>query len=189
VPETQGSEEDSLSALTGVHFTRSPRRYHIEGISQDHTEPPNSKEGTTMKALSEQLSEMSVRAKRTEDLVAATRENNRAKLQAHHDALQESIAAQRDKAKQHASAASDSAHAQWDDARNSADQRFATLRARAEERRAERNAKKAQRHAERAEQDAAAAVDFALYVLDEAQYALVDAAIARAEADEPAPSS
>ena len=141
-----------------------------------------------MKALSEQLNEMSVRAKRTEVLIAATRENNRAKLQAHHDALQKSIAAERDKAKQRASAASDAAHAQWDDARILAEQRFATLRARAEEQRAERNVEKAQRHAQRAEQDAVDAVDFALYVLDEAQYALIDAAIARAEADELAPN-
>lgn len=149
-----------------------------------------------MKALSEQLSDMSVRAKQTEDAVGAmhekdqaTREKNRAKLEAQRDELKKSIVAEREKAKQRASAAADTAHAQWNDTRNSVEKRFATLKSHAEERRAERNVKKAEKHAERAEEDAADAVDFALYVLDEAEYALIDAAIARAHADELALSS
>jgi phage shock protein A len=185
-----------------VENSISAHRARSTGIPAEQDPPSpclalNLEEGTTtMKALSEQLSDLSVRAKQTEDAIEATREKNRetreknrAKLDARRDELKKSIAAERTKAKKRASARVDTAHAQWNDARNSVEQRFAKLKSNAEERHAERNAKHAEKHAERAEEDAADAVEFALYVLDEAEYALIDAAIARSEADELALSS
>jgi hypothetical protein len=140
--------------------------------------------GAIMKKLSERLSELAVRAKNTEDVIAATRSKDRARLDAQQSVLKASIATASADAKGRASAAKDSARGQWGEARSSVEQRFETMRADADERRVERGIKKAEHHAEAAEQDAADAIDFALYVLDQAEYALIAAAIARADADD-----
>jgi hypothetical protein len=137
-----------------------------------------------MKPLSEQLSDLSERAKKTEDVVAAARERNRANLQREHDRLKASIDENNARANGAVAAAQDYAENRWNDARASVHDRFASLRDKAEDRRADRDIKRAQHRADEAEQDAADAVDFALYVLDEAEYAIVDAVLARADADE-----
>jgi hypothetical protein len=137
-----------------------------------------------MKALSEQLNELSERSKKTEDLVAAARERNRAKLEARRAALTTSIAATGTRAEQRVAATGDAVQDTWNRARDSVDQRFTTLRAAADQRRAGRDLKHAEHRAVQAEQDAADAIDLALYVLDQAECAVIDAAIARADADE-----
>jgi hypothetical protein len=142
-----------------------------------------------MKPLSEQLSELSARSKKTEDVIDAAREKNRAKLETERDNLKTSIGAGAAKAKEHASAVKNTAQTKWNATRASVDQHFADMRADADHRRDERDINKAERHAEKAEQDAADAIDLALYVLDQAEYAVVDAAIARADADDLAASN
>jgi hypothetical protein len=77
----------------------------------------------------------------------------------------------------------------WQELRTAVDGTFATIRANAEKRHAERDLKRAERRADTAEQDAADAVAFALYALDQAEYAIIDAAIARADADDLLPKS
>jgi hypothetical protein len=137
-----------------------------------------------MKALSEQLSDLSDRAKRTEDVVAAAREKDRAKLESQRAQLKTSIADGNAKAKASAATEKDKADRWWSNTRLSVDERFATLRAKADDRRAERDIKKAEHRADEAEQDAADTVSWALYVLDQAECAVIDAAIARAHADD-----
>jgi hypothetical protein len=180
--------DDADSAqLARIHATGAP---NAAGTRAQRGQPkllrraPTQKEGTLMKALSEQLSELSVRSKRTEDVIAATRKKDRAKLETQRAALRTSIATETSAAKDRASAAKNNARAQWSDARTSVEKRFTTLRANADARRAEKGVKRAEHHAEAAELDAVAAVDFALYVLDQAEYAVIDAALARADADD-----
>ncbi len=135
-----------------------------------------------MKALSDQLRKLSFRSKKTEDVIAATLQKDRAKLEAQRAALRTSIAAEGDATKDHTTAAKDLAHTEWGHARTSVEQRFTTIRANADERRVEKGVKNAEHHAETAELDAVDAIDFALFVLDQAEYAVIDAAIARADA-------
>jgi hypothetical protein len=137
-----------------------------------------------MKALSEQLSDLSVRSKRTEDVVAAAREKDRAKLEGQREQLKTSIANANAKARERATSAQESTQKWWSETRSSVDERFATKRSQADKRRGDKDIKKAERHAEQAEQDAAAAIDWVRYVLDQAEYAVVDAVIARADADD-----
>jgi len=63
------------------------------------------------------------------------------------------------------------------------EQRRAELRAKVEERHAERKVEQAQRNADDAEDYASGLVLMAAYVIDAAEYAVVDATIARSEAD------
>jgi hypothetical protein len=137
-----------------------------------------------MKALSEQLSDLAARSKKTEDVVAAARENNRAKLESQRDRLKNAIADGDAKAQARAAAAETKRQQWWSDTRSSVDARFTAMHAEADLRRTEKDVKKAERHAEQAEQDAADAIDWALFVLDQAEYAAIDAVMARAEADD-----
>src|SRR2546421_8103769 len=145
---------------------------------------PTSEERSTMKALSEQLSVLSDRVKKTEDVVAAARQKNRGNLENQRDRLRTSIAERNANIEEHLAAAKGKAEASWGETRSSIQHWFTTIQAAADERRAERGIKKAERHADIAEQDAADAIDLALYVLEQAEYAVVDAALARADADE-----
>lgn len=137
-----------------------------------------------MKTLSEQLSELSDRARKVEDTVGAARERDRTRLEAQQTALKTSVEAGKAKVGEDVTGAKAGMQARWDDVRSSVDQRFAEMRETAKERHNERDIRKAEHHADVAEQDAADAVDLALFVLDEAEYAVIDAVIARADADD-----
>jgi hypothetical protein len=126
-----------------------------------------------MKKLSEQLSDLSVRAKKTEDFVASAQQKDVAKIESEKTALAERAGAKREQAT-----------SKWTDARSALDARFATIKANAEERRFEKDVKKAEHRADQAEEDAADAIDFALYVLDQTEYTIADAVIARTDAED-----
>src|SRR6266702_742393 len=175
------------SQSAGVAWTGPPFRVHIHPLRVDEVRTRaglHEKKGPTMKALSEQLTDLAARSKKTEDVVAAAREKNRAKLESERDKLKTSIADRNAKAQERAASAEAKRQEWWSEARSSVDARFATMRAEADERRAEEDINKAERHAEQAEQDAADAIDWALYVLDQAEYSVIDAVIARADADD-----
>ncbi|MDX6228396.1 MAG: hypothetical protein QOI76_1786 [Frankiales bacterium] len=137
-----------------------------------------------MKALSEQLSDLAARSKKTEDVVAAAQERNREKLQSQREKLKAAIADGNAQAQARAAAAETKRQQWWSDTRSSVDARFAAMRAEADHWRTGRDVKKAERHAEQAEQDAMDAIDWALFVLDQADYAVIDAVMARADADD-----
>jgi hypothetical protein len=137
-----------------------------------------------MKALSAQLTDLAARSKKTEDVVAAAKEKNRARLESQRDQLKTSIADRNARAKARAASTEAKSQQWWTDTRSSVDARFATMRAEADERRTEKDIKKAEHHAEQAEQDAVDAIDWAIYILDQAEYAVIDAVIARADADD-----
>jgi hypothetical protein len=133
-----------------------------------------------MQPLSKQLQDLSDRAKKTEDVVAAARSKDRQRLAQQKADLRASIAA----ASAEASNARDKLSTWWADTRASVDDRFAARRAKGEERHLGHDLKKAQHQADEAEADAADAVACALYLLDEAEQAVIDAVSARAVADE-----
>ena len=141
-----------------------------------------------MQPLSEQLTELAARAKRSEDFVNAATAKNRAYLDDQRESLKKSIATGKARMSADAANAQDRTRTWWNDARQSIDARVAELRTERDDHRATHDLKRAQRRAEDAEEDAAYAVDFALQMLDEAEYAVADAVLARIEVDELAAS-
>jgi uncharacterized coiled-coil DUF342 family protein len=137
-----------------------------------------------MKPLSEQLTELADRVKKSEDFVTEARAKNRAYLDNERETLKTSIASGQAQISADASATDDKVRGWWNDTRQSINERVAELRAERDDHRAAHDLKKAEHRAEDAEQDAAYAVDFALAMLDEAEYAVADAVIARIDADE-----
>jgi len=141
-----------------------------------------------MKPVSEQLTDLAARAKRSEDFVDEARAKNRAYLDNERETLKKSIATGKAQMNADAAAAQDKTRGWWNEARQSIDDRVAELRAERDDRHAAHDLKKAERRAEDAEEDAAYAVDLALQMLDEAEYAVADAILARLDADERAAS-
>jgi chromosome segregation ATPase len=139
-----------------------------------------------VKKLSDQLSALADRTKKTEDTVGAARDKDRQKLEAQRAAIKASADEHADSAKADVTGVKNKAGAKLEAARTSVDSHFAAMRDHAEKRRAEHDSKRAEHHADLAEQDACDAVDLALYTLDNAEYAIIDAAIARADADDAA---
>ncbi len=132
-----------------------------------------------MPKLSAQLSELSGRVAKAEDVIAAAQDRDRQRLEAQRAELQSSVQS----GKEHAAAAGAAAASWWSQTRGSADDWFAGQRAKAAQRREDHDLKKATHQADEAEADAADAVDFAAFALDQAQYAIIDAVLARADAD------
>jgi hypothetical protein len=132
-----------------------------------------------MKKLSDQLSDLSARAKKTEDVVAAAKDKNRAKLETERTSLKTAV----DKQTADLADKADGAKSKWEQARASVDAHFTAVRADADARHFEKDVKKAERRADQAEDDAADAIEYALYVLDQTDYLISDAVIARADAD------
>jgi hypothetical protein len=132
-----------------------------------------------MPKLSVQLAELSDRAAKVEDVVSAAQGRDRQRLEAQRAALQTAI----DTGKSRAAEARTSAESWWDQSRGSADNWFAGVRAKAEQRRDDWDRKQAEHRADEAEADAVDAIDFAIYALNEAEYAVIDATLARTDAD------
>jgi hypothetical protein len=145
---------------------------------------PAHPEGVHMKPLSEQLTDLAARAKKSEDFVTAARAKNRAYLDGERESLQKSITIGKERMSADAAVAQDKTRSWWNDARQSIDARVGELRSERDNLRAAHDLKKAERRADDAEDDAAYAVDFALQMLDEAEYAVTDAILARIDADE-----
>ena len=134
-------------------------------------------------ALSDQLSDLAHRTKQLEDSAAATREQDRDKLEQQRDKLDATMRAQAEKVKTDAQDAGVQIRSWWSDTTDRIEERRADLRARMDQSRAEHEADKAERDADDAEDYAAALIGLAAYMTDAAEYAVVDAAIARSQAD------
>jgi len=137
-----------------------------------------------MKPLSEQLQDLSQRAKKIEDSASAVHKKNHAQLEHRLDQLHSDIQSSGQKLEASAAKAKQDVHSGWADIKHRVDERLTAARTKLQEHKAERDVNRAERRAENAETDAADAIAFALYVLDQAEYAVVDAALARAAADD-----
>ncbi len=136
-----------------------------------------------MKPLSEQLQDLSQRARKIENSATALREKNQAELERRRNQLESDMKSTGQKIEASAAAAKENVRSGWADIRNRIDKQLAGARMKLEERKAEMDVNRAERRAQAAEDDAADAIALAVYVLDQAEYAVVDAALARASAD------
>jgi hypothetical protein len=136
-----------------------------------------------MKPLSEQLADLSARAKKAEDDAAASRTEQRAKIQDRVDKLQADTAARTAKVTAAGVAAKDAVVGQWQTLQQQAKANNDRIRADIDAKKAEHEKVHAQHKAERAEDSAAAAIAFAYDAIDYAEAAVLDAVIARSDAN------
>jgi hypothetical protein len=135
-------------------------------------------------ALSDQLTDLASRTKKLEDAAAAARAKNRAKLEQDREKLHSTMTSEAKSIKSSADKAGTDVSSWWAETTARMEQQRADLRAKVDQRRAERQVAKAERNAADAEDYAADMVSWAAYALDSAEYAVIDATIARSEADE-----
>jgi hypothetical protein len=135
-------------------------------------------------ALSDQLSNLAVRAKELEDRAAAARTKQQADLEQDVKDARDSADAQADSLRQHAEDRKGKLSAWWDNLQQSWNEQMASIRAEFDQDRAEHDAKKAERAADSADEDAEFAIEYAYAAIEEAEYAVLDAELARMKANE-----
>jgi hypothetical protein len=134
------------------------------------------------KQLSDQLSDLSARAKNLETAVAAAQKEGHDKLVSLTAQARASATAAVDKVKKSVKAASDAGSTKWGamEAKLGAD--MDALKARVSEKKRAIDAKIAERDAENAENDASFAIDYAIASIEQARLATFDAISARLDA-------
>jgi hypothetical protein len=136
------------------------------------------------KRLSEQLAELSVRAKNAEDAVAAARKEAHDKVVARREQAHAAATAATEKVNQEVKSVKDSATRNWSalQAKIAAD--IQTLKAGIAQRKREREVGRAEHNAERLEWEAGFAIDYAVASIEQAKLAVLDAIAGRVEAEE-----
>jgi hypothetical protein len=136
-----------------------------------------------MKPLSEQLADLSARAKKAEDDAAAARKEARATIQARVEKLEADATTRSTKMKQSATQAKDTLAVQWADLQTTMKTQRDTIKSDIDARKKEQDAKRAENKADRAEDNAEAAIGFAYDAVEYAEAAVLDAVIARSDAE------
>jgi hypothetical protein len=142
-------------------------------------------------ALSDQLGELSIRAKKAEDRALVARKEARTNLEHEVELAQQDLQASRDDLRRAAEKNRGKVAAWFNDVQKSWDEQVETVRRDIASKKAEHDLHAAQRRAEAAEDDAAFAIRYAYWAIEDAEYAVLDATLARTEADSiaTAPSS
>lgn len=134
-------------------------------------------------ALSDQLGELSVRAKKAEDRAVAARKEARTNLEHEVQSAKEELQAGRDDLRRTAEKNHGKVAAWFNDVQKSWEEQVETVRQDIASKKAEHDLHGAQRRAEAAEDDAAFAIRYAYWAIEDAEYAVLDATLARTEAD------
>jgi hypothetical protein len=136
-----------------------------------------------MKPLSEQLQDLSVRAKKAEDDEAAARKEARAKIQARADKLKTETNKRNAKVEAAAVSTKEKTQEQWSSLHKQVKAHNDRIRAEIAATKAEHQAARAERKADSAEDYAAESIAFAYDAIDYAEWAVMDALVARADAE------
>jgi ribulose 1,5-bisphosphate carboxylase large subunit-like protein len=136
-----------------------------------------------MKPLSQQLSDLSVRAKKAEADVTTAKTEEHSKIEARVQKLHADAAARTAKVDAAAAAAKDKTVEQWTTLQKQIKAHNERVRADIAANKAEHEASRALRKADRAEDNAAAAIAFAYDAIEYAESAALDAVMARSDAD------
>jgi len=136
-----------------------------------------------IKRLSEQLSDLSVRAKNVEDAAMAAQKEGHDKVVARTAEARASATAAVDKMKRSIKAAGDAGSTKWGamEAKLGAD--MDALKTRVSEKKRAIDANIAEREAKHAEDDASFAIDYAVASIEQAKLAVFDAISARLDAE------
>jgi hypothetical protein len=135
------------------------------------------------KPLSQQLADLSVRAKNTEDAVTAAEKEARDKIEARKEQARAAATKATEKVKQEIQSVGDTAARNWSTIRAKVAADVDTLKARAAQMKHEVDVRHAEGHAERLEWEAGVAIDYAIASVEQAKLAVLDAVSSRAEAE------
>jgi hypothetical protein len=135
-----------------------------------------------VKPLSEQLADLSVYAKQTEDSVAAARKETREKVVALRDQSRAAASAAIEKVDHGVKSVGDAAARGWTDFQAKIAANMNALKAGIEQKKHDRAVRRAEDNAAWLEDEAALAIGYAVASIEEARLAVLDAIIARFDA-------
>jgi len=137
-----------------------------------------------MKKLSEQLADLSVRAKNAEDAVAAAEKEAHDKIAARREKARATATAAVEKVNQDLKSTGDSVARDWNTVKAKVAGDINALKADVAHVKHERDVKRAEKRADRLEWEAAFAVDYAIASIEQATVATLDAIDGRMAAEE-----
>ena len=136
------------------------------------------------KRLSEQLVDLSVRAKSAEDAVTAAEKEAHDKVIARKEQARVAASAAVEKVNQEIKSAGDTAARNWSAVKAKVDADVNALKANVAQAKHDLGAKRAENYAEELEWEAGVAIDYAVASVEQAKYAVLDAIAGRVEAEE-----
>jgi hypothetical protein len=134
--------------------------------------------------LSQQLADLSVRAKNAEDAVAAASKEAHEKIEARKEEARAAAAKATEKVKQEIESARDTAVRNWTAVRAKVAADIGSLKAGVAQAKHEADARLSEGHADRLEWEARVAVDYAIASIEQARLAVLDAVSSRAQAEQ-----
>jgi hypothetical protein len=136
------------------------------------------------KRLSEQLAELSVRAKNAEDAAAAAQKEAHDKIVARREQARAAATAATQKVNQELASVKDTATRNWNALKAKISADIETLKTGIAQRKREIEFGRAENNAERLEWEAGFAIDYAVASIEQARLAVLDAIAGRVEAEE-----
>ena len=136
------------------------------------------------KRLSEQLAELSVRAKNAEDAAAAAQKEAHDKIVARREQAHAAATAATQKVNQELASVKDTATRNWNALKAKISADIETLKTGIAQRKREIEFGRAENNAERLEWEAGFAIDYAVASIEQAKLAVLDAIAGRVEAEE-----
>jgi hypothetical protein len=137
-----------------------------------------------VKPLSEQLADLSVRAKAAEDAAAAAQKEAHDKIVARKEQARAAATAAVEKVNQEAQSARDSAARNWNTVKAKIAADMAALKAKAEGVKHKIDVDTAEDYADEMESEASFAIDYAIASVEQAKLAVLDALDSRVEAEQ-----
>jgi hypothetical protein len=139
--------------------------------------------GAFAKPLSEQLADLSVRAKNAEDAVAAAQKEAHDKVVARKEQARAAATAAVEKVNQEIKSTSDTAAKNWSAVKAKVAADMNSLKANVAQAKHGLGAKRAENYAEELEWEAGVAIDYAIASVEQARLAILDAIVGRVEAE------
>jgi len=136
------------------------------------------------KPLSEQLAELSVRAKNAEDALAAAKKEGHDKIAARKEQAHAAATAAVEKVNRDITSAGDSAARNWNAVKEKIAADMTALKAHVARTKHDRDVKHAEKQAEQLEWEAGFAVDYAIASVEQAKLAVLDAVEGRVQAEQ-----
>ena len=136
------------------------------------------------KPLSEQLAELSVRAKHAEDTLAAAKKETRDKVVARKEQARAAATAAAEKVNRDIQSAKDTATRSWGAVRAKIGADINHLKAGVAQKKHDLDVKLAESNADELEWEANVAIDYAIASVEQAEWAALDAVAARAQAQQ-----
>lgn len=136
-----------------------------------------------VKPLSEQLSDLSARAKNAADAIAAAQKEEHDKIVARREQSRAAVSAAIAKVDEDMKAVGETTSGHWNALKGKIRSDMEALKHKIDEKRQERGVQKAESRADALEWEAACSVDYAIASIEQAKLAVLDAMVGRTEAE------